>query len=91
MRPNRLKSHVRYRLKDESPAVHIGKVGLTTQVLAEIDKQLEQKKMLKIRILTSAMQQDNAKTIAARVAEQTNAILVEVRGHIFMLYRRHKN
>jgi len=60
-------------------------------VLAEIDKQLEQKKMLKIRILTSAMQQDNAKTIAARVAEQTNAILVEVRGHIFMLYRRHKN
>ncbi|MCK5628965.1 YhbY family RNA-binding protein, partial [Candidatus Bathyarchaeota archaeon] len=65
--------------------------GLTTQVLAEIDKQLEQKKMLKIRILTSAMQQDNAKTIAARVAEQTNAILVEVRGHIFMLYRRHKN
>jgi len=59
-------------------------------VLAEIDKQLEQKKMLKIRILTSAMQQDNAKTIAARVAEQTNAILVEVRGHIFMLYRRHK-
>jgi RNA-binding protein YhbY len=31
-----------------------------------------------------------AKTIPAKAAEQTGASLVEVRGHVFILYRRRK-
>jgi len=31
-----------------------------------------------------------AKTIATKAAEQTGASLVEVRGHVFILYRRRK-
>ena len=87
----RMKRHVRHKLKDEKPTVWVGKDGLTPQVLVEVEKQLQKTKMVKIRILPSALQQENtAQTIAAKAAEQTGASLVEVRGHVFILYRRHK-
>jgi RNA-binding protein len=85
-----MKRHVRHRLKDEKPTVWVGKDGLTPQLSSEIENQLEKKKMLKIKILRSALQQDTAQTIASKAAEQAGASLVEVRGHVFILYRRHK-
>lgn len=86
----RMKRHVRHKLKDEKPTVWVGKDGLTPQLSSEIENQLEKKKMLKIKILRSALQQDTAQTIASKAAEQAGASLVEVRGHVFILYRRHK-
>jgi RNA-binding protein len=85
-----MKRHVRHKLKDEKPTIWVGKDGLTPQLSNEIENQLEKKKMLKIKILKSALQQDTAQTIASKAAEQTGASLVEVRGHVFILYRRHK-
>jgi RNA-binding protein len=85
-----MKRHVRYKLKDEKPTIWVGKEGLTPPLLGEIENQLEKKKMLKIKILKSALQQDTAQTIASKAAEQAGASLVEVRGHVFILYRRHK-
>ena len=85
-----MKRHVRHELKDEKPTIWIGKDGLTPQLSNEIENQLGKKKMLKIKILRSALQQDTAQTIASKAAEQTGASLVEVRGHVFILYRRHK-
>lgn len=87
----RMKRHIRFKLKDEKPTVWVGKDGLTPQLSCEIDKQLGKQRMVKIRILPSALQQENtAQAIAAKAAEQTGAALVEVRGHVFILYRRHK-
>ena len=86
----RMKRHVRHKLKDEKPTIWVGKEGLTTQISSEIEKQLDKNKMLKIRILTSALKQETAEAIASRAAEEAGAALVEVRGHVFILYRRHK-
>ena len=86
----RMKRHVRYKLKDEKPTIWIGKDGLTPQLSSEIEKQLNKNKMLKVRILTSALQQETAKAIATKAAEEAEAALVEVRGHVFILYRRHR-
>jgi RNA-binding protein len=86
----RMKRHVRHKLKDENPTIWIGKEGLTPQLSSEIENQLEKKKMLKIRILKSALEHDTAQTIASKAAEQASASLIEVRGHVFILYRRHK-
>ena len=86
----RMKRHVRHKLKDEKPTIWIGKDGLTPQLSSEIEKQLDKSKMLKVKILKSALQQETAKTIASKAAEQAGASLVEVRGHVFILYRRHK-
>lgn len=87
----RMKRHVRHVLKDENPTIWIGKDGLTTQLVGEVEKQLQKNKMIKIRILPAALQEDNtAQSIATKAAEQTDAALVEVRGHVFILFRKRK-
>lgn len=87
----RMKRHVRHELKEEKPTIWVGKDGLTQQVQAEVEKQLQKTKMVKIRILPSALQGDvTAKVIATKAAKETDSALVEVRGHVFILYRRRK-
>jgi len=86
----RMKRRIKRRLGEERPTIWIGKNGASEESLKEIEKQLEKKKMVKIKILKSALEEDEAKEIASRIAEQTEASLVEVRGHIFMLYKRRK-
>jgi RNA-binding protein len=85
-----MKRHVRHKLKDEKPTIWIGKEGLTPQISTEIEKQLNKNRMLKVKILKSALQQQTAKVIATKAAEDAEAALVEVRGHVFILYRRRK-
>ena len=86
----RMKRHVRHKLKDEKPTIWIGKDGLTPQLSIEIEKQLNKNKMLKIKILKTALQNETAKNIAMKAAEDADAALVEVRGHVFILYRRRR-
>jgi RNA-binding protein YhbY len=43
--------------------------------------------MVKVKILKSALQEGKINEIASTIAEQTEAALVEVRGHTFMLYK----
>ena len=87
----RMKRHVRHVLKDENPTIWVGKDGLTPQLATEIEKQLQRNKMVKVKILPAALQGEvTAQTIAINAAEQTNAALVEVRGHVFILFRKRK-
>ena len=88
MNTSKTKRFVKHKLKDEGPTVWIGKEGLTEQSLSEIEKQLKKNKMLKIKILQTALIQETKKEIAAKAAEQTGALLVDLRGHIFILYRK---
>jgi len=85
-----MKRRIKRRLSAEKPTIWIGKSGASQQSLKEIEKQLEKKEMIKIKILKSALGEDEAKKIAIQIAEQTEASLVEVRGHTFMLYKRCK-
>ncbi|MDR2699573.1 MAG: YhbY family RNA-binding protein [Nitrososphaerota archaeon] len=86
-----MKRHVKHVLKDENPTIWIGKEGLTTQLTAEVEKQLQKNKMVKIKILQNALTDSNtAQTIANQTAQQTEAALVEVRGHVFILFRKRR-
>ena len=86
-----MKRHVRHVLKDENPTIWVGKDGITPQVIGEIGKQLQRNKMVKVRVLPAALVGENtAQTIAAKAAEQTESALVEVRGHVFILFRKRK-
>ena len=88
----RMKRHVRHVLKDENPTIWVGKEGITTQLIGEIEKQLQRNKMVKVRVLPAALVGENtAQTIAAKIAEQTNSGLVEVRGHVLILFRKRKS
>ena len=87
----RMKRHVRHVLKDENPTIWVGKEGLTPPLTAEIEKQLQRNKMVKVKILPAALQGEvTAQSIAVNAAEQTNSALVEVRGHVFILFRKRK-
>jgi len=85
-----MRRRIKRRLSGEKPTVWIGKSGVSQELLKEIKKQLDKREMVKIKILKSALEGDEAKQIASRIAEQTEASLVEVRGHTFMLYKRRK-
>jgi len=87
----RMKRRIKRRLGEEKPTIQIGKNGVSQKLMKEIEKQLEKKKMVKIKILPSALEGKEAKEIASKIAEQTEASLVEVRGHTFMLYKRKSN
>jgi len=85
-----MKRRIKRRLSGEKPTIWIGKSGVSQELLKEITKQLEKKEMAKIKILKTALEGDEAKQMASRIADQTASSLVEVRGHTFMLYKRHK-
>ncbi len=87
---SKMKRHVKHELKEEGPTIWVGKEGLTPQLVVQVENQLQRAKMVKIRILRTALATDTANAIATRTAEQVGAALVEVRGHVFILYRRRK-
>lgn len=87
----RMKRHVMHVLKDANPTIWVGKEGLTPPLAAEIEKQLQRNKMVKVKILPAALQGEvRAQAIGVNAAEQTNSALVEVRGHVFILFRKRK-
>ncbi len=84
------KRFVKRSLSEANPTVRIGKDGASQEVLTEIGKQLDKNKMVKVKILKTALKGDEAKQIAVKTAEQTESSLVEIRGHTFMLYKSRK-
>jgi RNA-binding protein len=89
-----LTAGIKRRIKKEmtygKPTVWIGKGKDSQALLNEIKRQLEQKEIVKIKILKSALEERKASTIASLIANQIGANLVEVRGHTFVLYKRRK-
>ena len=82
------KRQIKRRLSFEKPTIWIGKNGVSQQMLTEIDRQLEKTEMVKVRILKTALINNNAKTVASKIAQSTKSTLIEVRGHTIILYRK---
>jgi RNA-binding protein len=86
----KMKQRIKRALSAERPTVHVGKEGATAQIINEVAKQLDTREMIKAKILKSALKDEEAKNIAAKIAEQTESQLIEVRGHTFLLYKHKK-
>jgi RNA-binding protein len=84
----RMKRRIKSELNAEKPTIWVGKEGKTQQIVNEISKQLEKKEILKVRILRSALKHEKAKSLASKIAEQTDSTLIDVRGHTILLYKR---
>jgi len=83
-----MKRRIKRALSAERPTVHVGKEGATTQIINEISKQLDTREMIKAKILKTALKDEESKNIATKIAQQTDSLLIEVRGHTFLLYKR---
>ena len=69
-----------------TPAVSIGKSGLTETVIGTIDEYLAANEILKCNILEGAKL--NAKETCNKVAEEVGAEFVQAIGRRFVLYRQ---
>lgn len=78
------------RAQQLKPAMNIGKAGLTTGVVDEVRRQLEEQRLLKVKLLASARGGQATKDLAAELAERAGAELVEVRGNTVVLWRKRR-
>jgi RNA-binding protein len=74
----------------EKPTVWVGKEGATPQIINEVNRQLEQHEVVKAKIQQAALKAKQADDLAAKISNQTDSTLIEVRGHTFILYRKRK-
>ena len=80
-----------YRLKAEanqlSPILNVGKNGITDSLVEELNKQIKANRLVKVRVLKSAEEGKDLKTIAEEIATATRSTMIEVRGRTVILYR----
>jgi putative YhbY family RNA-binding protein len=86
----KMKRRIKHELGASKPTVWIGKNGASEEVLSEIDHQLEKMEMVKVRVLKAALAEAKTKEIAARISRKTESVLVDARGHTFLLFRKRK-
>ena len=84
----KMKRRLKSRIGVEKPTIQIGKDGITTRMEKEISKQLDSRELIKIKILKTALKDNDAKNIALTIANQTESELIEVRGHTFILFKK---
>ncbi len=71
------------------PILQVGKGGITETVVTQTDEALESRELIKCRVLQNSSEEP--KTVAAELAEQVKADLVQVIGRNFLLFRPSKN
>lgn len=65
---------------------HIGKRGLSANVVTQVDDALEARELVKVRVLKSAP--IGPEEAAVRLAAATGSETVHTLGHTFLLYRQ---
>lgn len=75
------------KLDENKSIVIIGKKGPTTFSVKEIIKHLCKREIVKIKILKSALKEEDTKKIAEKLENLTDSKIVELRGHTFSLYK----
>lgn len=82
------KSYLRGLAHKLKPVVMIGNAGVTENIIKEIDSSLSHHELIKIRI--SGMDRKDLTETAKILCKETNSELVNVIGHIAILYRQSK-
>ena len=75
----------------EKATVRIGKQGPTDLLINEISKQLDKRETVKVKLLKTALINEDAKEIAQKIADETQSEIIELRGHTFTVYRPKKS
>lgn len=77
---------LRKRAHDLDVTVWVGKSGLDA-VVGECGDQLKDRELVKVKFLRSARGGTDVESLAADLAAQTDASVVETRGNTAVLYR----
>ncbi|MBL72328.1 MAG: hypothetical protein CMB41_04125 [Euryarchaeota archaeon] len=74
--------------KDVKPTVRVGRSGLTEALVEEVDGQLRQRAMVKIKVNRGVFDRENLALLWEALVERTGAVLVLSRGNVGVLWRR---
>ena len=69
------------------PTLNVGKGGVSEQVLEELKNQLKKQKIVKIKLLRSAFEEQPKKELANLLAEGVKGTVVDIRGHTVVIHR----
>ena len=75
------------KAKTLEPVIRIGKNGLTESTIKEIKKQLNKKKLIKVKFLRAFINNRNKKEAAKEIAQKTNSQLINLVGFVVVLYK----
>lgn len=70
------------------PVIHVGKGGISSNIISETQRELFDKELVKIAILRNVP--ETAREISDEIAKQTGADVVQVIGRKFVLYKRNE-
>jgi RNA-binding protein len=76
-------------LRSEPATLVLGKKGITEEFVEEVKRQLKRKKVIKIRMLKSALAEQSMDELASAIAIKANSQLLETRGYTMLLARKH--
>ena len=76
------------KAKKLEPLLRVGKDGLTEGVVKEIQRQLRQKKLIKIKFFKSALGKTDKKQVFSGLADATGSEIVLQVGFVLVLYKR---
>lgn len=63
------------------PVIRIGKNGVTGNIINDVKNLVKKKKIVKIKVLRSALNSETMKDIADKIVKEANLRIVQIRGH----------
>ncbi len=70
------------------PVVYIGKLGLTDNVIVELDRTLNSHELIKLKFIDF---KDEKKELSNAISEKSGSIVVSLIGNILILFRQNKD
>lgn len=74
-------------MKEKIVVLNVGKRGITESFIKEVSEHVKKKKIVKIKILRSALKEKDRHEIAEEIANRTNTKIVKLIGHTVILER----
>lgn len=68
-------------------SLQVGKNGVTPATVEELSAQLKKRKLVKVRLLPASKETASPEDQVKALAEGTNSVLVETRGHTAVFFR----
>lgn len=75
------------KAKTLEPVIRVGKNGLTESTIKEIKKQLNKKKLIKVKLLRAFINNRNKREAAKEIAQKTNSQLIDLVGFVIVLWK----
>lgn len=79
---------LRAKAKKINPVLRVGKNGLTEGAVKEIEKQLKKRKLIKVKILKSALAAKNKDELIKDIVDKTSSVLIEASGFVVILAKK---